>query len=60
MNFYPEGTALYQTSPNYLILSSKARGFKMIQRRVVTRVKRECFYLEILEVHIVLVKKIKK
>lgn len=26
--FYPDGTGLYQTNPNYLILNGKKRGFK--------------------------------
>lgn len=56
MGFYLEGTALYQTNPNDLILSGKAGGFKMIQRRVVTKIKGGRFYFEILEVHIILVK----
>lgn len=37
--FYPDGTGLYKTNPNYLILSGKAKGFKMIQKTFSAKVK---------------------
>ena len=37
--FYPDGTGLYKTNPNYLILSGKAKGFKMIQKMFSAKVK---------------------
>ena len=37
--FYPDGTGLYKTTPNYLILSGKAKGFKMIQKMFSAKVK---------------------
>lgn len=37
--FYPDGTGLYKTNPNYLILSGKATGFKLIQKMFPAKVK---------------------
>ena len=37
--FYPDGTGLYKTNPNYLILSGKGTGFKLIQKMFSAKVK---------------------
>lgn len=38
MIFYPDGIGSYQTNPDHLMLSRKARGFEMIQRMFFTEV----------------------